>query len=164
MVTADAKLYDPSFMCRVDCLGFHSVTDQLTKLENVDWNTPNAADYVTEVAPNFVSFFEPLMSLMAVQERKLAKKKEKAEKKTSQATSVASSTVLRPVAPDQPTEPQDSNYSGSSTASQDEESTKEPVKQFNISATRVLGSEFTTIRWQQSGKSVILVSSYHSSC
>jgi hypothetical protein len=150
-------------VCRVDCLGFHSIIDQLTKLENVDWNTPNAADYVTEVAPNFVSFFEPLMSLMAVQERKLAKKKEKAEKKAFQATSVTFSTVSRPVTPDQPIEPQDSNYSGSSTVSQDEESTKELVKQFIVSATRVLGGEFTTIRWQQSGKSVMLVSSYSSS-
>jgi hypothetical protein len=115
---------------------------------------------VGKVAPNFSSFFEPLMSLKSVQENKLAQKKKKEAKKASQATVVTSS-ASRPVTPNQSTVPPDPNYSGSSTASQDELSTQELVKQFIGSAMVVLGDEFTTIPWQQSGKPVMLVSSYH---
>jgi hypothetical protein len=152
-----------SLACRVDCLEFRSAIRQLEKLENIDWKSPTARNKVGKVAPNFGSFFEPLMSLMAVQETKLANKKKKEEKKASQSTVIASS-ASRPVTPNQPTKPPDPNYSGSSTTSQDELSTQKLVEQFIGSAMIVLGDEFTTIPWQQSGKPVMLFSAYHSSC
>ena len=100
---------------------------------------------------------------MAAREKKLVEKRKKLSQKASQPRD-ATSFVVRAITPNQPTQPQDPNYTGSSAASQDEEASKSLVAGFMIAAMCALGDEFSQLPWQESGKFVELVHSYHFFC
>jgi hypothetical protein len=104
-------------------------------------------DDIGAKAPTFQFFFMALVRLMMVQGQKLEKKK---RKQTSEASKMTSNPPpsSRLHTPDQPTEPIDPNYSGSSTNSQDEKATDHLGYLFLTATHSALKSEFNEIKWQ----------------
>jgi len=155
--------------------------------EKVDMETVNL-----ELAPQFSSTFESLVTVRAIEERKKRAKEEREAKQShSEATSSVDQSRKRPPqspiaeqfskrtragtplvdvpspkTPERPTVVPDPNYtgntveSGASTRSKDEENTKVLVNTFIADTMRLLGSAFCNVKWQQSGRSVVVVHSY----
>lgn len=143
-------------------------------------------DVADSLAPKFVPTFKSLFSLMVAQETKLQiKQARQASQLSSQAESSGSTvispdqdphkpvvptsskrtkpstdTLSEPTTPNQPTHPSDPKWSGSTTASKDEESTKKLLSNFLSDTMIILGADFRRIHWQQSGLKVELLQTY----
>jgi hypothetical protein len=142
------------YMC-FDCLDFMRGKQELEKVDlGVRKNYGPAS--LHKSAPHFSSFFEPLISLNT---RQGSKVKEKEIREMKQQPITASS-ASRPHTPDQPIPPQNPDLSGSSTNSQDEDTTKKLVNQLLFSIMTVLDEKFYRVSWQQSGEIIELVSVY----
>jgi hypothetical protein len=132
-------------------------------------------DVRKEFAPYFVQTFKSLLTVMENQETKLRMKEEK-ERSQLYSQSVSSSTTTdavppgvassrtkssadilsEPRTPDQPTHPSNPKWSGSSTASQDEEATKMLLSLFLSETMTILEADFRRVHWQKSGLRVEL--------
>ena len=123
------------------------------------------------LAPDFVATFKSLYNIMTVQETKLRLKEQaQASQLVSQSISsdpsqrttpeVSSNILSEPITPDQPTHPLNPKWSGSSTASQDEEATKKLLSSLVSDTMTILESEFQTISWQRSGLKVKLIQTF----
>jgi hypothetical protein len=153
------ELVYPLLLNWFNCLGFKEGARQL---ENV--NLKQEINLLLKSAPPFASFLRALKRLMTFPETKLKEKRRKELQKVASSASVVPSNVVTSasgsVTPNQPTVLPDPNYSGSSTNSQDEETTKQLAQQLLFSTMFVLEDDLNKIRWQQSGKSVELALSY----
>jgi hypothetical protein len=127
-------------------------------------------------APDFAHTFESLFGVMVAQEMKL-RAKEASQTSQHDSQSVLSSqhqlstpppscivssdnSLPQPSTPDQPTHPRDPKWSGSSTASQDEEATKRLLYHLLSDTMMMLESDFREITWQKSGINVELAHTY----
>jgi hypothetical protein len=127
-----------------------------------------------KLAPDFVPTFKSLSSVMVAQETKLQIKEARQACQISQPVSsqLQTDTTLPPTAPsaelpvepstpDQPSHPVDPKWSGSSTASQDEEATKKLLFNLLSDTMTMLESDFRKIIWQRSGLNVELAQTYY---
>jgi hypothetical protein len=126
------------------------------------------------LAPDFVPTFKSLYNITCVQETALQRKEAKraahfahqsiSSSSVQPTTPVSKHDILTPLTepttPDQPTHPEDPKWSGSSTASQDEEATKKLISDFLSDTMTILESEFQTIYWQRSGRQVELLQTF----
>lgn len=130
-----------------------------------------------EFAPDFVQTFNSLLTIMENQETKLRMKEAKVESQLSSqslSSSTNTDTILsspevvssrtkssadtssEPRTPDQPTHPSNPKWSGSSTASQDEEATKKLLSRLLSETMTILEADFRRVQWQKSGLKVEL--------
>ena len=104
-------------------------------------------DYVEEyLAPKFAFMFTSLLSVMRAQETKELER----QKKEAKASQTSTTTGGSPKTPDQPTFPVDSDLSGGTTQSKDEESTKFLLDHLVKSTMGVLRGDFRKITWSRS--------------
>jgi hypothetical protein len=134
----------------------------------------NIDDVRKKFAPDFVQTFRSLLTIMENQETKLQMKEAK-ERSQSNSQSVSGSTSTdalpsgvasrtqsspdissEPRTPDQPTHPSNPKWSGSSTASQDEEATKKLLSRLLWDTMTILEADFRMVNWQKSGLKVEL--------
>jgi hypothetical protein len=138
------------------------------------------------VAPDFGPFFSSLVGVITAQEKKLrtrqashqsstpmssgstipARKRSppssdavigtKRTKQTNESTSLHS----EPKTPDQPTHPSDTDWSGSTDSSNDEEYPKMLLRDLLLNIREFLDEEFYRITWQRSGHEVDLVQTF----
>jgi hypothetical protein len=142
-------------------------------------------DVSNRLAPKFMATFSSLLSVMEIQEMKDRAKRSKEESQPSSIPVSSSSTIAaqkrppqspistvpakrtrsrsdtpspppEPKTPDQPTRPQNSDFTGSSTASKDEEHTKKLLFQLLLNTLGMLEGDFRRITWQRSGYRVEL--------
>ncbi len=146
-------------------------------------------DVTNHLAPKFGATFTALLATLEIQEMKqrakLAKQESRASSfpassgtnlkrsaesqdvsvpsKRARAESDRPSPSAEPRTPDQPTHPSDPNWTGSSSASKDEENTRALLKQLVMNTLSTLESDFRRIVWQQSGHRVELAQTYSTS-
>ena len=130
-----------------------------------------------KLAPDFVPTFKSLSSVMVAQETKLQIK----EARQSISTRILHQSLVHSInpiplslqqrprlrsfyssqrTPDQPSHPADPKWSGSSTASQDEEATKKLLFNLLSDTMTMLESDFRKITWQKSGLKVEIAQTY----
>lgn len=134
-------------------------------------------DVRKKLAPDFVTTFKSLSRTMVAQETKLqAKEGRRTSQLSSQTLSSNSQNLLdtispsdtvstadllsEPKTPDQLTHPRDPQWSGSSTASKDEEATKKLLFNMLSDTMTILESDFRKILWQKSRLRVELAQTY----
>jgi hypothetical protein len=132
-------------------LDFDEGVRQLRSIEIGDSKSDFDMDDIGDKAPTFRSFFMALVRLMTVPGQKLEETQRKQMSETPKMVSNPPPSS-RPCTPDQPTEPIDPNYSGSSTNSQDEKATDQLGNLFLSDTYAALKSEFNEIVWQTKTK------------
>lgn len=127
-------------------------------------------DVSDTLAPKFAHTFKSLLSVMEARETKLRIKEAKGTSKSSNQSVSTESNAPQPIdsstlhveprTPDEPTHPSNPKWSGSSSASQDEEATKKLLSLLLSETMTILGADFRKIKWQRSGLRVELAQTY----
>lgn len=165
-------------------LGVAEGARQLSAVEMNDLNSGAVEmDYVRKkLAPDFLATFQSILDVMSIQEMKQRAKqlrqahsipvssgtsststKRTAEDsvaanplKRTRADGPSPSQISEPRTPDQPTHPSNSNWTGGTEESKDEENTKALLKEILTDSMNVLEIDFKKLRWQRSGYRVFL--------